>query len=63
MLRLVYIVRMNAVVKGIHLLLIQYDIRLESHLIASKTNAMADALSRGDMLAFYSALKHFDENM
>ena len=49
--------------KSIHLLLIKYDIRLESHLIASKINAMADALSRGDMLAFYSALKQFDENM
>ena len=49
--------------KSIHLLLIQHDIRLELHLIASKKNAMADALSRGDMVAFYYALKQFDESM
>ena len=49
--------------KRIHLLLIQYDIRLESYLIASKTNAMADALSRGEMLAFYAALEQFDKDM
>jgi hypothetical protein len=43
--------------KCIHILLVENDIELIPHLVTSKNNCVADALSRGDMEDFYSCIK------
>jgi hypothetical protein len=39
--------------KNLHLLLVEHDIEIVPHLVTSKGNRIADALSRGDMDDFY----------
>ena len=43
--------------KRIHMLLVENDIELIPHLVTSKNNCVADALSRGDVEDFYSCIK------
>jgi len=44
-------------VKRLHLMLVRMDIQLHSHLVTSKENEIYDALSRGDILKYHSALE------
>jgi hypothetical protein len=43
--------------KRMHLMLVRMDIKLQSHLVTSKENGICDALSRGDILQYHSALE------